>query len=256
MTRRCLLEPDEPLPCEVHNEAGRAPLVIVCDHAGHALPRALGDLGLSADDLRSHIAWDIGAAGVARRLGELLDAPVFLQRYSRLVIDCNRPLGAPDSIPEVSGGVTIPGNRGLGSESVEARIETIFRPYHARIAEHVASHSSPCLIAMHSFTPVLHGVARRVHAGVLYERDARLASRVLARLREEPRLIVGDNEPYVASAKTDYAIIEYGERRGAPYVELEVRQDLLAEAAGCEAWAERLAAVLRASQFDLPDSSG
>jgi predicted N-formylglutamate amidohydrolase len=253
MTRPCLLEPDEPPPCELHNPNGSAPLLIVCDHAGHALPRALGSLGVSAEDLRSHIAWDIGAADVARRLGESLDAPVFLQRYSRLVIDCNRPLAAPDSIPEASGGVEIPGNRGLELEQATARVEAIFRPYHARIAEFLASRPRQRLISMHSFTPVLYGVARRMHAGVLYERDARLAARVLARLREEPDLVVGDNEPYAASAETDYAIMEYGERRGALYVELEVRQDLLAEAAGREQWAERLARVLRAAQFDLPE---
>jgi predicted N-formylglutamate amidohydrolase len=247
-----LLEPDEPPPLEAHNGAGRAPWLIVCDHAGRALPRALDTLGLSVEDLRSHIAWDIGVAGVARRLGELLDAPAFLQRYSRLVIDCNRPLAAPDSIPEASGGVEIPGNRGLDAAQVQARVEAIFQPYHAPIAEFVASRPSSRLIAMHSFTPVLHGVARRVHAGVLYEHDTRLASRVLARLREEPGLIVGENEPYSASAATDYAIMQYGELRGAPYVELEVRQDLVSDVAGQELWAERLARVLRAAQFDLP----
>jgi len=247
MSHASLLEPDEPSPVEVYNATGRSPFVVVCDHAGHELPRALGTLGVPEEARLSHIAWDIGAAGVARRLGRELDAPVFLQRYSRLAIDCNRPLSARDSIPETSGGVAIPGNRALSRAAAEARAESIFGPYHSRISETLAHRSRYVLIAMHSFTPELFGVRRSFHAGVLYERDARLAAPLLALLREESGLIVGDNEPYAASAATDYAIIEHGERRGAPYVELEVRQDLVADEAGQEIWAKRLSRLIRAA---------
>lgn len=245
MTHLPLLEPDEPSAVEAIGEERGSAFVIVCDHAGRALPRALGSLGLSSAELQTHIAWDIGAAGVARHLARELAAPLFLQRYSRLVIDCNRPLTAPDSIPAQSGGISIPGNQQLTAEQAEARADAIFRPYHARIAGLLAGRPRYVLISMHTFTPELFGVRRPFHTGVLYERDARLAASLLELLRQEPGLVVGDNEPYRASAATDYAIIEYGERRGVPYVELEVRQDLVADEAGQLLWAERFARLLR-----------
>jgi predicted N-formylglutamate amidohydrolase len=134
LTHPTPLEPDEPSPAAVFQEDAAGPFVIVCDHASRALPRTLGDLGLSAHDLQSHIAWDIGAAGVARRMALELDAPLFCQRYSRLVIDCNRPLSAPDSIPLSSGGIAIPGNQQLTRLQADARARAIFQPYHERIA--------------------------------------------------------------------------------------------------------------------------
>jgi predicted N-formylglutamate amidohydrolase len=240
-----LLHADEPSPVEVVGAERSGQFVVLCDHAGRALPRALGNLGLAAAELESHIAWDIGAAAVARRLAHELDAPLFLQRYSRLVIDCNRPLTAPDSIPVQSGGVAIPGNAQLTPAQAESRAEAIFGPYHARISDLLAQRSHYLLVTVHSFTPELYGQRRPFHAGVLYEQDRRLAAPLLSLLREEPGLMVGDNEPYRASAATDYAIIEHGERRGAPYVELEVRQDLVADEAGQAAWAERFARLLR-----------
>jgi predicted N-formylglutamate amidohydrolase len=245
VTRLPLLEPDEPSAVEVFNEASPGPFLIVCDHAGRALPRALGNLGLSEEDLRAHIAWDIGAAGVARYLATALQSPLFLQRYSRLVIDCNRPLSAPDSIPVKSGGVVIPGNEQVSRLDAAERARTIFHPYHECIAELVDRRERYLLVSVHSFTPELYGVQRPFHAGVLYENDERLAAPLLELLRKESGLSVGDNEPYAASRATDYAIIEYGETRGAPYVELEVRQDLIADDAGQALWAERLARLLR-----------
>lgn len=240
-----LLDADEPSPVQVVGAERSGPFVVLCDHAGCALPRALGNLGLTSAELETHIAWDIGAAGVARRLAHELDAPLFLQRYSRLAIDCNRPLSAPDSIPLQSGGIAIPGNAGLTSAQAEARARAIFGPYHACISDLLARRSHYLLITVHSFTPELYGERRPFHAGVLYERDERLAAPLLSLLRQEPGLIVGDNEPYRASAATDYAIIEHGERRDAPYVELEVRQDLVGDEAGQMAWAERFARLLR-----------
>lgn len=240
-----LLEPDEPSPVEVFREDAGGAFVIVCDHAGRALPRGLGSLGLSTDELQSHIAWDIGAEGVARRLALELDAPLFCQHYSRLIIDCNRPLSAPDSIPATSGGILIPGNQRLTDEQAARRADSIFVPYHERIERALALRGPYLLVSVHSFTPELYGKKRPFHAGVLYERDTRLALPLLRLLRQEPGLVVGDNEPYAASAATDYAIIEYGEKRGAPYVELEVRQDLIAEDAGQILWAMRLARLLR-----------
>lgn len=242
---QALLGPDEPSPVEVVRAEAAGPFVLVCDHAGRALPRALGSLGLSADELQQHIAWDIGAAAVARNLSAALDAPLFLQRYSRLVIDCNRPLSAPDSIPTKSGGIVIPGNAHVTEAEAEQRIDAIFSPYHREIVGALERRPAYLLVSVHSFTPELHGERRAFHAGVLYERDSRLAAPLLELLRKEPGLVVGDNEPYAASAATDYAIMEYGERRGAPYVELEVRQDLVADEAGQRLWAERFARLLR-----------
>jgi predicted N-formylglutamate amidohydrolase len=240
-----LLDSDEPSPVEVVGAERSGPFVVLCDHAGRALPRALGNLGLTPAELETHIAWDIGAAAVARRLAHELCAPLFLQRYSRLVIDCNRPLSAPDSIPVRSGGIAIPGNAGLTPAQAEARAQAIFGPYHSRISDLLAPRTHYLLVTVHSFTPELYGQRRPFHAGVLYERDTRLAAPLLSLLRREPDLIVGDNEPYRASAATDYAIIEHGERRGAPYVELEMRQDLIGDEAGQVAWAERWAPLLR-----------
>jgi predicted N-formylglutamate amidohydrolase len=245
-----LLEADEPNPAEIV-ECGSSPFVLVCDHAGRALPRALGTLGLSERDREAHIAWDIGAAGMARRLANELEALLFLQRYSRLVIDCNRPLGAPDSIPLRSGGVEISGNQQLTSDDAAARVAAIFTPYHAAIESALEQRERYVLVAVHSFTPELFGVRRPFHAGVLYERDARLAAPLLDLLRQEPDLVIGDNEPYAASVKTDYAIIEYGERRGAPYVELEVRQDLLLDEIGQADWASRFARLLRQASAQI-----
>ncbi|HXK19933.1 MAG TPA: N-formylglutamate amidohydrolase, partial [Polyangiaceae bacterium] len=162
-----------------------------------------------------------------------------------LVIDCNRPLSAPDSIPVNSGGIPIPGNEQLTPAQADARAQAIFGPYHARISALLARRTRYVLVTVHSFTPELYGEKRPFHAGVLYERDKRLATPMLSLLRQEPGLVVGDNEPYSASAATDYAIIEHGERRGAPYVELEVRQDLVTDDAGQSQWAERFARLLR-----------
>lgn len=246
-----LLDADEPAPLERCCEQGRSRFVIVCDHAGRQLPRSLESLGLSAAELETHIAWDIGAEGVARRLATELDAPLFMQRYSRLAIDCNRPLVAPDSIAASSGGVFIPGNQALTAEARAERARALFFPYHDPITqaldERQARAESFALIAMHSFTPELRGEVRPFHTGVLYHRDTRLSAPLLAALRREPGLVVGDNQPYAASLETDYSIIEHGERRGMPYVEIEIRQDLIADERGQEHWASCFARLLRAA---------
>jgi predicted N-formylglutamate amidohydrolase len=246
-----LLDKHEPVPFEVHSSAEPSPFLIVCDHAGAQLPRVLGSLGLSAHDLATHIAWDIGAAGVARHLALRLDAFLVLQRYSRLVIDCNRPLDAESSIVSVSGGILIPGNQSVSAGEALVRARSVFHPYHDQIRAELDRReraSRPTvLVSMHSFTPSLFGSDRPWHAGVLYNRDARLARPLLERLRLEEGLVIGDNQPYAASEHSDYTIIEHGERRGIVHVELEVRQDLIFGPAGQEAWAERLARLLRAA---------
>lgn len=233
---------------EVQGLDAPSPFFLTCDHAGRLLPRALGSLGLPAEHLSRHIAWDIGAAGVARRLGSLLGATTVCQRYSRLVIDCNRPLDAVDSIVLESEQVAVPGNQGLDPVAAAARADEIFRPYHAEIRRALdarqAARRVTVLVTVHSFTPSFLGVSRPWHAGVLHNRDARLAIPLLQALRAEDGLVVGDNQPYAAGELTDYSIVQHGERRGLPHVELEIRQDLIADERGQEAWAARLARLL------------
>jgi predicted N-formylglutamate amidohydrolase len=235
-------------PVLEHNVAGGSPFLLTCDHYGRLIPRALGDLGLPPDELRRHIAWDIGIAGVAEALSKHLGAHLIAQRYSRLVIDCNRPPGVPSSIPRISEATIIPGNEALTREAAQIRREAIFDPYHRRIAEVIEArlrNSMPTvLVSLHSFTPVYAGIIRPWHIGTLYHRDTRLPPLLLKWLRAEPELVVGDNEPYAVSDETDYTIPVHGEARGLMNTGIEIRQDLLAEPAGQIEWAERLARIL------------
>jgi predicted N-formylglutamate amidohydrolase len=243
-----LLAPDEPPPFDIVAPAAPGAWVITCDHASNRVPRALGTLGVSDAERARHIGWDIGAAAVTRLLSARLDAWAILTNYSRLVIDCNRPPGVPSSIPRRSENTDVPGNIGIAADDALARCQALFDPYHAAIAAELDSRRDAgrpaVIVAMHSFTPVYDGVARPMHAGVLYNRDARLARPLLDLLRGEPGLVIGDNEPYRVSDDTDYGIPVHGERRGLPHVELEVRQDLIAHPAGQQEWADRLARLL------------
>ena len=254
-----LLAADEPPPVSVYNAGGASPLLLVADHAGNATPRALGRLGVAAPEWQRHIAFDIGIAGVGRMLADALDATLIQQNYSRLVIDCNRPPGAPTSIPEISELTPIPGNVGLSGAEKQARADEIFRPYHARIEvelEHrrLAGRAT-ALVALHSFTPMFKGIARAWHIALLYNRDARLAHRLLALLREVPHLVVGDNQPYFVSDTTDYTIPVHGERRGLPHALIEIRQDLIADDGGQRRWSGILARVLPQAYADLTASN-
>ena len=181
-------------------------------------------------------------------MGDALDACVVLQPYSRLVIDCNRPPGSADSIVSRSERTTIPGNVSISRVEAAARESEIFVPYHAHLRDLLDARlrrgQRTLLIALHSFTPVYRGVPRPWHAAVLYNRDPRLARLIARALRDEGGLVVGENEPYAVSDDTDYAIPRYGEARGLPHVELEIRQDLIDHAAGQAVWIERLARLL------------
>jgi predicted N-formylglutamate amidohydrolase len=239
------LKREMPVPCydEVAG-SGASPYVIACDHAGRAVPLGYGTLGLRESDWDSHIAWDIGISGVARRAAALLGGHLVLQNYSRLLIDCNRRLDSETSIVERSAGVEIPANLQLTEEERAWRQLNLFRPYHSRIAK-VISERRRCghptvFIALHSFTPVYCGAARPWHMGVLYYRDTRLSAPLLQLLREQPDIVVGDNEPYRVTEQSDYSVIEYGENQGIPYVELELRQDLISDETGQMFWATRL----------------
>jgi len=243
-----LLESNEPPAFRVVRPHGGSPYFLTCDHAGARVPHRLGSLGVSAADMERHIAWDIGAADVAIRLAAALDAFAILQTYSRLVIDCNRRPGIPASIVRISESTRIPGNEVVTVEEAATREREIFRPYHDRICTELdmrrARRRPTILISVHSFTPRFHGNQRPWHAGVLYNRDARLAIELLRRLRTDPGLVIGDNEPYSVGDTTDYTIPEHGERRGLLHVGIELRQDLISAEAGQIEWTERLARAL------------
>jgi predicted N-formylglutamate amidohydrolase len=243
-----LLAADEPPPVSVYNADGTSPLLLVADHAGRAIPRALGRLGVAAPEWERHIAWDIGIAGVGRTLANTLGAALIQQNYSRLVIDCNRPPGSPTSIPDISELTPIPGNADLSDAEKDARAREIFWPYHERIETELERRRqvgrATALIALHSFTPVFKGVARAWHVALLYNRDPRLARGLLMLLQQEHGLVVGDNQPYFVSDTTDYTIPVHGERHGLPHVLIEIRQDLIAEEGGQQKWAELLARLL------------
>ena len=247
-----LLGADEPPPFLEAGRHGQSNFVIVVDHAGRRIPRRLNDLGLSPAALQRHIAWDIGALGVALGVAAALDAPLVAQNYSRLVIDCNRDPQVASSIPRVSEASEIPGNVGLSDVEIVARRREIFDPYHERVRAlldaRAAAGRTTILVAQHSMTDVYLGSRREMHAAVLYNRDRRFAGLMLDALRRDGSLTIADNEPYFVSDATDYTIPHHGEARGLPHVELEIRQDLLADAAGQAQWAGRIAAALREAE--------
>ncbi len=248
-------ELDRVPPVVEENAAGRSPYLLTCDHYGRRIPQALDNLGVAESELTRHIAWDVGIAGVATRLAQALDAHLIAQVYSRLVIDCNRPFTSAGSIPVISEATEIPGNVGLSEDDIRLRREWIFAPYHKRIVDVLDARERAgqpsILIALHSFTPVYAGVARPWHIGTLYHRDDRLPSLLLAALRAEPDLVVGDNEPYAVDTATDYAIPVHGEGRGLIHTGIEIRQDLISDEAGEAAWAERLARIFRGIEEGL-----
>ncbi|MGA9088906.1 MAG: N-formylglutamate amidohydrolase [Bradyrhizobium sp.] len=247
-------EEDVP-PVLEQNPSGSSPFLLTSDHYGRAIPRALGDLGLPEDELARHIAWDIGIAGVAEALSRQLGAHLIAQRYSRLVIDCNRPPDASSSIPRISEATVIPGNEGLARDAAETRRRQVFDPYHRRIREAIDNrlrHGMPTvLVALHSFTPVYAGIARPWHVGTLYQRDTRLPPLLLKALRAAGDLVVGDNEPYAVSDETDYTIPVHGEARGLMNTGIEIRQDLIADPAGERQWADRLANIFGEIEIEL-----
>ncbi|MGV8961225.1 MAG: N-formylglutamate amidohydrolase [Stenotrophomonas sp.] len=250
-----LLGPTDPPPFQVHHPDGRSPFVLIADHAGQQVPLALAGLGLAQAELDRHIGWDIGIAGVTLELARRLDAWAITQTYSRLVIDCNRPLASPTLIAPISDGTVIAANAGLDAAARQQRIDAIHTPYHARISDELDQRQQRAqptiLIAMHSFTPAMQGVDRPWHAGVLYHRDTRLAHALRDALAAEPALVIGDNQPYAVSETSDYAVPVHGEGRGLVHVELEIRQDLIADPRGQHEWARRLERILRqlAPQF-------
>ena len=251
-----LLAPDEPDPVQVLRESAGSDIFLTADHAGRLIPRHLKQLGVPEAALERHIAWDIGIAGVTKYLSAALNATAVLQTYSRLVIDCNRDPAWPTAMPAISEFTEIPGNRNLSAADRAARVAAIFTPYQNRITALLdarqAAGRRTVLVAMHSFTPNFKGERRDMQVGVLYNKDATLARIMLDLLRVEGDLIVGDNAPYAITGDSDYGIPVHGEQRGLPHVEIEIRQDLIADATGQSEWAARFARLLTIAAEQLP----
>ena len=249
-----LLGPEDPPAIEVVRPEGSSEFVLVCDHASNVIPRRLGTLGLGPEDLASHIAWDPGAAWVARRLSELLDATLVLAGFSRLVIDCNRPTPSPQSIAEQSAGVVVPGNLDLSAADRAARVDELFEPYQRTIAAILDARAAildartarpTSLLAIHSFTPNMPGQDRPWPISVAYGRDRTLAAALIAGLAKTGDFLIGDNQPYAIGREFDYTIPIHGEDRGLACAMIEIRQDGLTTATDAATWAGRLAVAIR-----------
>lgn len=231
----------------IEGEARKGRWLVACDHASNHVPDWVngGDLGIPAEDMARHIAWDVGAAGVASELGRLLDSPVILSDFSRLVIDPNRGEDDPTLVMQLYDGTIIPANRHISAEGVEERLDRLYRPYHAAYARLAALRPDRVIVAVHSFTPCLRGRAQRPwHVGVLYSHlDERFSRPLIARLQAEPDLIIGDNEPYSGHLPGD-AIDRHALRLGRQNTLIEVRNDLIGDPAHQAHWAARLAPIL------------
>jgi predicted N-formylglutamate amidohydrolase len=240
----CLVEGEE-APALVVNGGGRSPYVLVCEHASHRLPKSLGTLGLPESELQRHIAWDIGAEKVARELSRLIDAPLVLQRYSRLAYDCNRPPDSADAMPEISEITHIPGNRQLTSDARLMRTREIYRPFHATIADlldrRAAEGTRSTVVTIHSFTPVYKGKPRTVELGILHDRDRGLADKLITSF---PTVDARFNEPYGPDDGVLHTLNLHAAPRGLRHAMIEIRNDFLLDERGQVEWAERLSAAL------------
>jgi predicted N-formylglutamate amidohydrolase len=244
------------MPFEIHN-ASAAPtsgFLVLCDHASNALPEGYGTLGLAPSEFSRHIAYDIGAAEVARGLADALHCSAVLARFSRLLIDLNRGDDDPTLVMKLSDGAIIPANREVDAfhdrTEFDRRLRDFYAPYHAAIAAELqrlrAAGAVPVILSIHSFTPHWRGVARLWHTGILWDRDDRMPVPLMAALRAEPGLVVGDNKPYSGALKGD-CLYRHGTQNGLPHVLIEIRQDLIADAAGQADWVERLARLVGAA---------
>ena len=243
-----LIGPGDP-PAFTHiNPDGTARALLLSDHASAAIPESLDRLGLGDVPLERHIAYDIGCRVMTERLSELLDAPAMIHGYSRLLIDPNRELDDPTSICAISDGVVIPGNRDLSPAQATARAMAFHHPYHEAIEREIdrltARDGPPAIISIHSFTRVLRGAERPWHVGILWDDDGRMPEPLIAALRRDPALVVGDNEPYSGRNRHGYTVETHAYPRGLPNVLIEVRQDLVATDEDALAWADRLAEPL------------
>lgn len=243
-----LLAAHEPPPCTVLNCDAQLPVLLVCDHASRRLPASLGDMGLDPPARRCHLAVDIGAGTLTRRLAASLSVTAVLCEYSRLVVDCNRQLLDPGAFLEFGDGVVIPGNRNLRPGQKALRADSVYWPYHNAIGKEITRLSvlgtPPAVLAIHSFTPVLNGVSRPWQMGILWDSDRRLSDVFLKELGEAG-FLVGDNEPYSGKAPQDFTIDYHAEAGGLPHVGIEIRQDLIDDDAGVAEIARVFGEIIR-----------
>jgi predicted N-formylglutamate amidohydrolase len=240
----------DPPAAETVNPDGTSPYVLLCEHASNHIPARYQKLGLDDGELTRHIAWDIGVAPIARDLSKALDAPLILSGYSRLLIDCNRPVGVPTSIPEISESTRIPGNEDLSAEERQRRADDFYWPFQRAVADLLdrrqAAGRRSIIFGVHSFTPVFKGFRRPWHAGILFRKSKTYGEALVAAL-QEPGLNVVANEPYRIDDESDQTVPVHGEARGLDAVLIEIRQDLIADDAGQAQWAKRLAPALQVS---------
>ncbi len=258
-----LIGPDDPAPFQWHNLSGGASVLVVCDHAGRAIPKSLRQLGLKDSDLEKHIAWDIGTDLLGPKLAEALDAPAILASYSRLVVDLNRGLDDPTVFIQNSDGVAIPGNLKMEAQDRASRITLLYESYHRavedKLNEFTNSGTTPAIVSVHSFTPRMQDFERPWEIGILWDRDPRIAQPLIKKL-ESLGLCVGDNQPYSGKAPHDYTIDHHAERCGFPNVSLEIRQDLVSEPRQVSKWVgvlkDTLGEILKDPKLfqRLPDS--
>lgn len=251
---RFWLDADEPAAFELLNGAGGSEVMLIADHASNRVPRCLQALGLDGEALSGHIAWDAGTATLARRLAGLLDAPLVLSNYSRLVIDCNRAAGSSGSILAVSDGVRIPGNNDLDAGHIADRKHTLFDPYHLAIERVLDERKDKirAVLSLHSFSPVLDGENRPWSIGVCYGQDRRLAQVMLPALARVVPGLVGDNQPYSIEEAIDYSLPRHAGSRGLPHVMLEFRRDKIEADEDARTMAELLAKTWQSLAASLP----
>ena len=241
-----MLTADDPQPVLFHRSAGPAGVLLTCEHGGRLIPRVLGDLGIASADMDRHIAWDIGALDLSQAILERVSGRLVSQRFSRLVIDCNRGPASPDLIPDISDETHVPGNRDLSATDVQARTAAIHTPFHARVAAEIAGDRPALLVSVHSFTPVMGTDRRAMHAGFLANRMPAAAHRFMASIgRAAPDLVLSLNQPYTVDDISDYTVPVHGEGNGLPHVLVEVRNDQLQDPAGIARWADLLTLAIR-----------
>lgn len=251
-----LIGADDPAPVQLHNAEGRAPHLIVCDHASHAVPAKLGNLGLTDAELQQHIGWDPGALDIAKHLADALDAPLIYSSYSRLVCDLNRYESDPASMLATSDGIVVPGNAKLSPAARFRRIDEIFRPYHDAIRERLDAFERagvvPTVLSIHTCTDTLNGAYRPWPISLSYAADTRISKTLVADLRARQVCEVGDNEPYSLDVGIDFTTCEHAMRRGLAHMQVEFRQDLVGSKPGAEDWTRRFLPSLQRALSD-PD---
>ena len=239
-----LIGPDDPPPYTWHNPDGKAPVLLVCDHASRAFPADMRQLGVADWVIEQHVACDIGAAMVTRHLADQLDAPAILAGYSRLIVDLNRKLHGESAFIKVSDGIAIPGNLDIGEEEKRERVQSFFDPYHDAITRRLGDFESrgivPAFLSIHTCTPVFNNIFRHCHIGVMWDTDPRIPVPLMKALNKNQELEVGDNEPYSGRHPHDYTIDFHAELTGLPNVGIEVRQDLVNTPEGAAKWAKTL----------------